>query len=587
MRSKLHILTLVLFSLFLVQCQKEAGFIGGPDPVIETPLPITAHLQGNVFNENDVPAAGVTIKVGTKTAITDANGYFRILDASLDKRSAVVTAEINGYFKAYRSFAATSGTNHIEIKLIKRNLTGTIDAVAGGEVSIPNGAKVQLAPNGVVVAATGAAYAGTVNVYAAYIDPTSNDIDRTVPGSFMANDATNTRVLLASFGMMAVELSAPTGEKLQVKTGTTAKLTMPIPSSLQSSAPATIPLWYVNDQTGIWQEEGSASKVGGVYVGEVKHFTFWNCDLPNSTIPLNFTLKNAAGEPIVHVHVSIVRAAQPNQGMVHGYTDSLGQGNPLVPANQALIMKIFDPCGNVIYTQNIGPFTQATNLGVITLPNTITGMVTVTGIVNTCAGTPVIHGHVVVVHNNMVRYANINAQGHFSVSFIKCSSSVSTATILGVDATANQQGSLQTITLVQPQTNIGTYSACGVSSQQFMNYTFDGTSFSIQALPGDSLMAYTQQQGTTIANTFISGMNLPSNKKLSFRFNPPTLTAGSYPIKEINVNGHGMANPPISVNITNFPLNVAGFYEGNFSGNFTDSSGTHTISCDFRVRRNF
>jgi hypothetical protein len=382
MRSKLHIVTLVLLSLFLVQCQKEASYTGGPDPVIETPLPITAHLQGNVFNENDAPAAGVTIRVGSKTAITDSKGYFRILDAALDKRSALVTAEMNGYYKAFRSFAATSGTNHVEIKLIKRNVTGTIEAVTGGEVSVANGAKVQLAANGVVVASTGAAYTGTVNVYAAYIDPTSNDIDRTVPGSFMANDANNTRVLLASFGMMAVELSSPTGEKLQVKTGTTAKLTMPIPSSLQSSAPATIPLWYVDEQTGIWKEEGSATKSGGVYVGDVKHFTFWNCDLPNSTIPISFIVKNAAGEPIVHVHVSIVRASQPNQGMVHGYTDSLGQGNPLVPANQALIMKIYDPCGNVIYTQNIGPFTQATNLGVITLPNTITGLVTITGTVN-------------------------------------------------------------------------------------------------------------------------------------------------------------------------------------------------------------
>src|SRR5688572_29771884 len=278
MRSKIQLFALACLSLFLVQCQKEASYTGGPDPVIETPLPITANLQGNVYNENNAPASGVTVKVGSKSAITDSKGYFRIMGAALDKRSSVVTAEMNGYFKAYRTFSATTGTNHIEFKLTKRDLSGTIDAATGGEVSLSNGAKVQLPANGVMIASSGAAYTGAANVFAAFIDPTGSDIGRTVPGSFMADNVTKTRVILESYGMMAVELSSPSGENLQLKTGATSKLTMPIPSSTLGSAPPSISLWYVDDQTGIWKEEGVATKSGNFYVGEVKHYTYWNCD---------------------------------------------------------------------------------------------------------------------------------------------------------------------------------------------------------------------------------------------------------------------------------------------------------------------
>jgi hypothetical protein len=588
MRSKFQIFALALLSLFLVQCQKEASFTGGPDPVIETPLPITAHLQGNVFDENNAPASGVTVKVSSKTAITDSKGYFRIMSAALDKRSSVVTAEMNGYFKAYRTFSATSGTNHIEFKLTKRSLSGTIDGATGGEVSLSNGAKVQLPASSVVIASTGAAYTGTVNVYAAFIDPTDAEIGRTVPGSFMANNASNTRVILESYGMMAVELSTTSGEKLQIKTGSTSKLTMPIPTSLQGSAPASIPLWYVDEQTGIWQEEGTASKSGSLYVGEVKHYTYWNCDIPYSTVPISFTLQNAAGEPLVHAYVRIVRASAPNQGMVHGSTDSLGQAHPLVPANQALIMNVYDQCGTIIYSQNIGPFNQSTNVGVITLPNSVNASVTVTGTLHNCSGSPVTNGYAVLIYNNTARYGAVDANGNFSISFLKCSSSSITGSITGVDAAANVQGSPQPVVISQAVTNIGVYSACGTSSQQFINYTLDGVSYSIQGLATDSLTAYTQSQGTTVAHTYISGFTMTNNNELWFRFNSPNQVAGSYAITEMGVNTVSAANPGINVNITNFPPTAALFYEGNFSGTFTDNqSVSHTISCNFRVRRVF
>src|SRR5688572_2496650 len=170
-------IALIFVSVLFFQCQKEVSYVGQPDPVVTLPEPISARLQGNVFDENGQPAAGVTVKVGSQTATTDTKGNFRFTSASMDKKASLVTAEMSGYFKAYRTFAATSGTNYVSIKLIKKVLAGTIDAAAGGNVSLSNGAKIALPANAVVKASNNSAYSGTVNVYAAYIDPTASDID--------------------------------------------------------------------------------------------------------------------------------------------------------------------------------------------------------------------------------------------------------------------------------------------------------------------------------------------------------------------------------------------------------------------------
>ncbi|HUC83451.1 MAG TPA: carboxypeptidase-like regulatory domain-containing protein, partial [Flavisolibacter sp.] len=163
MRKRYSAFSLLLLSVFFLQCQREVSHIGGPDfpGEIPTPAPITAAIQGNVFNENGAPAAGATVQVGSHIVLTNANGYFRINNASLDKKSAVVTASKGGYFKAYRTFGATSGANFVQIKLIKRTLAGTVDGAAGGEVSLSNGSKIALPAGGVVNAATNAAYTGT------------------------------------------------------------------------------------------------------------------------------------------------------------------------------------------------------------------------------------------------------------------------------------------------------------------------------------------------------------------------------------------------------------------------------------------
>ena len=189
MRHVLLFGLLTFIAVLFCQCRKDVGYIGSGDHGQELiPDPIKANLQGNVFDENGQPAANVLVKAGTETTATDNKGYFRINNASLDKNASFVTAEKTGYFIAYRTFSATSGTNQVVIRLTKKNLSGTVNGASGGDISLTNGTEISLPANGIVKASDNSSYTGTVNVYAAYIDPTAADISSRIPGSFMGID---------------------------------------------------------------------------------------------------------------------------------------------------------------------------------------------------------------------------------------------------------------------------------------------------------------------------------------------------------------------------------------------------------------
>lgn len=581
------VLPLILLSL---NCQKEVSFADGENTGGTTSAPIKATVQGRVLDENGQPAAGVMIRAGNATATTNASGFFRIVKTGLDKNASLVTAEKTGYFKAFRTFQATTGANHVVIKLIRKTLAGTIPSSAGGDAILANGARVSLPANAVVQAAGGAAYNGSIRVYAAYIDPTAGDIGQTVPGSFMADDKDGKRVTLASYGMLAVELESSTGEKLQIASGKTATLTAPIPSALLSAAPAAIPLWYVDEQTGLWKEEGSAVRNGQVYTGEVKHFSFWNYDAGFPAINLSLKLADPHHSPLIHVSVRLTRTGGGWWPTAYGYTDSLGRVSGLVPSGETLLLEVLNDCGSAVYSQNIGPFSQHTDLGTITIPSGTSAMTTVSGVIVNCSGAPVSNGVAILSFDGWPRYATANSNGEFTLTFLQCNTSPAGFDLTAVDPAAMQQAT-NSYTFTGSNTVLGNIMACGTSAAQFINYTLDGINYSITSAEApDSIFGYSQQLGSASYSNSLMAFKYSLNRNINISFGSLTQVPGTYPISYIMVQQTGSATmlSPSTVTVTGFPAAAGSFFEGSFAGSFRDSvnlTTVHNVNGTFKVRR--
>lgn len=428
-----------LLSVLTVTCKKEEFANNNNNPElpgfsIPTSSPVQGSVSGIVVDENNSPVSAARVTYAGINYQTDAKGFFTIKNVTLDKYISTIKVNVDGYFEAVRSFSASASHNYVAVKLIRKQLAGTVNSSSGGAVSLPNGASITLPVSGIIVKSTAAAYNGIVEVYAAYIDPTAPDFAALVPGSMMGQD-TSKMFVLQSTGMIAVNLESSSGEVLQLAPGKPASITLPIPTTLVNKAPAQIDTWSL-DERGIWIKEGTAAKNGSNYSMQVNHFSFWNCDVPSPAVYLDLYVQNQNNQPVSN---SVVSLTIPNNNnwwaTTYGITDSTGHTGGLVPAAVQLEMKIFASsfnCLTPVHTQNIGPLASDTSLHVgITVPQS--QMLTVTGTVNNCSNQPVQNGVAVIYSGTYGIYHTPVVNGTYNTAINYCDNSNVTLSVIATD----------------------------------------------------------------------------------------------------------------------------------------------------------
>ncbi len=590
MNTAFKALLVLCMGVFFAACQKDLSNQGNPSIDIPTSTNITATVAGRITNDLGEPVKGAMVTAGTASAMTDVNGVFEISNASLKDQAAFIKVDKSGYFTGSRTFRAKQSQKHyVEIQLLPKTIVGNVSATTGGTINVANGSSITLPANGIVLKSTGAAYTGTVNVAMTWIDPTAANLANQMPGDLRGIDESGAERGMISYGMLGVELEGTGGEKLQIATGKKAQLKFPLPASIQGNAPATIALWSFNETTGLWKQEGTATKVGTKYEAEVSHFSFWNCDAPFEITSFSANIKDQNGNPLKHVMVKIKRT--PGSGWWntgYGFTDSSGNVQGLIPKNQPLILEVYtsSSCATAVHTQNIGPFASPATMN-ITVTLSTASTFTVTGTVQNCSVAAVLNGYAEVKAGFHVYRAPI-VNGVFSLSFNNCTSSQS-ITYFVVDNTGGQQSNPVTATINVGNTDLGVINACGTSTQQFINFSVDGTPHNLLP-PTDSIYGNSYSQGTTFTSTNIGGWNSIGSTNVHFSFNGGS--TGTFPLSFVMAGIPGLTDSltmnissPINVTVTEFG-SVGGFITGSFSGNlYTNGTLAHPVVCSFRVRR--
>lgn len=323
----------------------------------------TAYISGTIMDEDGKVLSGVSVVAGNITITTNDKGYFQFPGSiTVNKDYAIITAVLNGYFKAIKTFTpnASGKANHyFEIKLLKTGAEKTV-AASGGNVVVDN--KIDLTfPDAAVVTSAGAVYNDQYRVIARYIDPASSSFLETMPGLLSGLNDQNQIQALQSFGMAVVELKDASGNPLQIAPGKTVVLKLPA----SANSPATIPLWHFNEKYGIWIKAGTATKSGSIYAAEVNHFSIWNLDLELNGFNLDLQFKDQQNNALAGLHAEVLLNGENK--ILSFFTDNEGKATLInCPASQSITIKTIFRCDTTIKILN--PVT-ADRFELITVPD--------------------------------------------------------------------------------------------------------------------------------------------------------------------------------------------------------------------------
>lgn len=292
----------VMLSTALLAC--GGGSSTSTDPGDPALLP-TLHAVGQVVDDQGVPLADATVTVVSASAVpgtdaatrTDADGRFALkLDAATP---AVLKVQKTGYASSFRAAAATSDNAAVadRVVLLPVASTQSFDPTQAAVLRVPGSpARVELAPGSLVREDGQTLAAGDVLVALTPIDP-SADIGQ-MPGLLV--DAASGDPI-ESLGAMSIEFTDASGAPLNLASGQTALIRIPATPAAGASLPDTFPLYHLNETTGRWVQEGTATLQTDLatgaryYEGTVSHFSWWNADqvMDRANLNLGATLNGA------------------------------------------------------------------------------------------------------------------------------------------------------------------------------------------------------------------------------------------------------------------------------------------------------
>jgi hypothetical protein len=334
---KKHLISSLLFCvvlcaaqlLIIASCKKSKK---DPEPDIPTVTATASKIIGIVKDETGLPISGASVTNGSNSVTTNNNGFFEIKGiATADGRCAVSVNKV-GFFAGAKG-CLSDGKQDLSFEFVLQKLENPINFTAanGTTATMPNGGEVSIPANG-LKDANGNAFTGNATLYAEVLNPNDPNFSDMVAGDdLQATTTSGAAASLFSYGIMRVELRSSAGQELNLAAGKTSTIKVPIDPADLSTAPATIPLWYLDEATGIWKEEGVATKTGNEYVGTVTHFTDWNCDKPGPNATITGLLLDCNNLPLKNTSVKV--------GQTTITTDNNGNFTRRVPSGIAFTVE--------------------------------------------------------------------------------------------------------------------------------------------------------------------------------------------------------------------------------------------------------
>ncbi len=259
--------------------------------------PADTEIIVTVVDSRGVALEGVTAT--SETFTIESQSYNELKQLSI----TVPRSESQGVFRLSKAgytdnLVYTEHTNFSKVvsaTLLKRTPAIEFNGFFGGEIIGIDGASVTILPES-LVKPDGSVVTGTVELYMTPVDTSDPIKSKAFPGSFYGlPDADQIPVgedpqqQLFSYGVVEYAFFAD-GEELQLREGMQAELQLPLYTTKNIYEEdlvigGIIPLWILNETTGIWEQQGEGTIIanpiaesGFSLKATTSHFTWFNTD---------------------------------------------------------------------------------------------------------------------------------------------------------------------------------------------------------------------------------------------------------------------------------------------------------------------
>jgi len=297
-RKFLKSLTAALFTILLIGC--GGGGSGGNT------------ISGVVKNfKTGTNLPGVHVTAGSHSATSGTDGSFKLTGVAAGDR-IVVTFQKEGFVTTGKisKLSADITSDNLQVNMVPVAASGTLDPSSANSLKKAGETwQVDLEANALDAS-------GQVKWEATPIDPARMGID-TMPGDM----TTTGEKPIQSFGALSVTFKDASGNKVNLASGEQATIRIPLSSRDTGGAttpPATIPLYYYDEASGYWKQEGTATLKGTApnqyYEGTVEHFSTWNADQVYDTIAIHGCVVDENNQSVANVRITM-------EGVTYNGTD--------------------------------------------------------------------------------------------------------------------------------------------------------------------------------------------------------------------------------------------------------------------------
>jgi hypothetical protein len=294
---------------FSTQDQASAELYVAPADVPTVTIPSGTSLLLRVVDGAGNPVAAAAVSARDSLFPTDSSGH--LLLENLQPGRFFARVDARGFTSASVVVQLQEGA-HVgyQVKLLPLGTPIPFQAEQGGVIETPS-VRVTLPPNA-IVDALGQPVTGRVDVTIVPLDPTTQLA--AMPGPLEGTtSAGGEPVPLESFFMAEVGLWHD-GAPVRLAPGASATLEFVLPDAVASRFQPgdTVPAWWFDLDAGHWRREGRGTIQASphqpgklVWVVEVNHFTWWNCDSPLvDRSCIDVLVVDGEGRPVADVQVN-------------------------------------------------------------------------------------------------------------------------------------------------------------------------------------------------------------------------------------------------------------------------------------------